>query len=346
MVLFLGSFPTNENIKDGMVQRIQSIDSFFLDDERVYLSASFRRFFKMKVVSKGHVTIAECNALIHFLFILKLFRSSTSVYIHSVFNVLPNILPILFFYSKKYTLDVHGVVPEEFEMNERPFFARIYSLAEKVIFSRATNIICVTNAMRVYYEKKYSSEKKYIVYTILPKNLEGYNIQDMDTEESVNIIYSGNTQKWQNIDLMCSVIKNNLRPHVKYTILTGDIVNMNVFLKKYGLIDKTNIDIRSVMPSELGQFYKKAHYGFILRSDSTVNNVACPTKLVEYLYYGIIPIIISENIGDFKELGFDYVHYRNLKNNLTVRKSIKNKNIVEKLQTINSSVNIKELIQC
>lgn len=344
MVLFLAEYPNEKNIKDGMVQRIQSIDSFFLDEERVYLSSSFRRFTKKKVLKKGKVTVIECNALLHFIFILKLFRQSTSIYIHSVFNVLPNIFPILFSGNRIYTIDMHGVVPEEFELNLSPTYAKIYSVVEKIIFKKATNIICVTKAMQEYYSKKYTYNKNYIVYTILPQNLTDDRPISLEANAPLYVIYSGNTQKWQNIDLMCKLIKNNLAQNVQYIILTGEISKMDFYIEKYGLTGK-NIEVKSVQPYELGDYYRKASYGFILRDDVIVNNVACPTKLVEYMYYGIIPIVLSENIGDFNKYNYDYIHYKKLNQSLTVRKSFKNRNIIEKLGRINNLIDINKLIQ-
>lgn len=58
--------------------------------------------------------------------------------------------------------------------------------------------------------------------------------------------------------------------------------------------------------------YQTAHYGFVLRDDITVNNVACPTKLVEYLQYGILPILLTPNIGDFAARGMEYLPLEDL----------------------------------
>jgi hypothetical protein len=53
--------------------------------------------------------------------------------------------------------------------------------------------------------------------------------------------------------------------------------------------------------------YSECHYGLILRQDDPVNHVACPTKLIEYLAYGVVPVVDSPRIGDFLELGMRYV---------------------------------------
>jgi len=40
--------------------------------------------------------------------------------------------------------------------------------------------------------------------------------------------------------------------------------------------------------------------------------VACPTKLIEYMLNGIIPIVLNPYIGDFKELGYSYISLERL----------------------------------
>ena len=60
--------------------------------------------------------------------------------------------------------------------------------------------------------------------------------------------------------------------------------------------------------------YSKAHYGYVLRDDITVNNVACPTKIADYLKYRIIPIVSSPKIGDFSDLGMQYITLEDFNN--------------------------------
>ena len=62
-------------------------------------------------------------------------------------------------------------------------------------------------------------------------------------------------------------------------------------------------------PAEVVEEYKVCHFGFALRDDITVNNVACPTKIIEYIQYGIVPVLKTEKIGDFVDMGMQYISY-------------------------------------
>ena len=69
-----------------------------------------------------------------------------------------------------------------------------------------------------------------------------------------------------------------------------------------------NLQVGSKSYSDLCKdVYMKAHYGYVLRDDITVNNVACPTKIADYFKYRIVPIVSSPKIGDFTDLGMKYI---------------------------------------
>ena len=100
-----------------------------------------------------------------------------------------------------------------------------------------------------------------------------------------------------------TTISEKLFKNFDITILTPDI---EIFKQKLGSLTEF-ITIKTVLSKELSNEYKTADLGFILRDDSNVNKVACPTKLIEYLQFGIIPIIKQPEIGDFASLGYQYI---------------------------------------
>ena len=342
MILFLSKYPVlDEEFRDGFYQRVENIDNFFRDDERTYLNISLFKNAKKQFKKVDKRTELSCNFFLHFFTIYKLFQRSNIVYIQSIFNALSALLFIMFL-DKKYILDVHGVVPEELDMQVKKLKSKIFNFVEKLIFRKLNIAITVTNRMTNHYSNKYkNSNCKFIEYAILPSHLKKYDVPVMSSS-CVEVIYSGNAQVWQNVDMMLKIIKKNLNANIHYTILTGDL---NTFEKKiidYG-IDPNSITLKSVQPTELENYYKKSHYGFVLRDDILVNNVACPTKIVEYLNYGIIPIVLSENIGDFKELGYEYLSINDFNHNVAKRKSLNNTEVI-KLIYAKNNINLRNFI--
>lgn len=342
MILFLSKYPElDEEFRDGFYQRVENIDNFFYDDERTYLNISFFKNRKKKLKQHDKRTELSCNLFLHFFTIFYLFQKSNIVYIQSIYNALTALVFIVAF-DKKYILDVHGVVPEEMEMQEKKLKSKIFNFIEKIVFSKLDIAITVTNRMTKHYLNKYKKTKcRFIEYAILPSHLNRCDVEIVSSN-CVEVIYSGNAQVWQNVDLMLKIIKENLNSNIHYTILTGDLKTFEEKIIYYN-IDPTKVNLKSVKPTELEDYYKNSHYGFVLRDDILVNNVACPTKIVEYLNYGITPIVLSENIGDFKELGYEYLNLNNFNHNIVKKKSIKNAEVINLIYAKNN-IELRKLV--
>ena len=57
------------------------------------------------------------------------------------------------------------------------------------------------------------------------------------------------------------------------------------------------------------------------------NKVSNPTKLSEYLAFGITPIVLNPDVGDYFAMGYDYITLEDITTQLKCVKSIKNKEL-------------------
>lgn len=343
-VLFLAPYPTKDNIKDGMVSRINAIDSFFKERRRAYIEVRYLKNFKKESFVDGQASIYKLNFFTHLFLIINLFLKSKMIYSHSIWGCW-GVWFLLPFYRGQFVLDAHGVVPEEVSLYTKnkvlSFFLRSLEL---IVFKRVNVVICVTNAMKVHFQHKYPFFKReYMVYSIYPDSIRriDFNKTIPSKENScINIIYSGGVSAWQNIDMMLETIKRIQSDIIKYTLLVSDKQYILDKLKEKEMSD-LNIDVESVHPDELFSYYSKADYAFILRDNNVVNNVANPTKLVEYLSYGIIPIVLTARIGDYESLGYEYLSITDLGDlSKPLYPSRINIEIAKKLLEINREVNI------
>ncbi|MCX3264077.1 glycosyltransferase family protein [Pedobacter agri] len=345
-ILFIAPYPNEENSKDGMVQRVKHVDNIFSKYERGYLDVQHRKNFKGKTQIVDHlVKTYQLNSVVHMPAIHKILNTYDKIYVHSIAGLfyLLWILPFIDF--KKIILDAHGIFPEELKFARSKKFI-VFALIEKYVFSKLTRIICVTNAMRNHFIKKYphTNSDNYFVYNILPSfNTEYISPEPLNSTDKINVIYSGNLQAWQNINLMLKVISSNDKPHIKYTILTGDVDGFKKELSRINLLH-AEVLLASVKPQELPEYYSQAHYGFILRDDIDVNRVANPTKLIEYLSFGIIPIVKTPNIGDFMELGYEYISYLDFSEISQPKKSLNNQNIYKNLVKKMKNANLEGFV--
>ena len=348
-LLFLAPYPDKRYPPDGMINRIITIDSHFIHEKRTYLYVSLRKNIVKYHKVQENIEIFELNLFMHFFLIARLLFSAENIYSHSI-HMIKHIAIIIIFLRQKIILDAHGVVPEEIEYYEtKNILYYVLLLTEKIIFSKKNVlVVCVTNAMKKHFSNKYPQYKgKYFIYNIFPEQLYIESLESNKTlisnvvsnSKKIIVLYSGGTAGWQKIDLMLELMAKNQSDSKEYIILTGEPETFKQIVATYNISEKL-IEIRMASPSELSEYYKRADYGFVLRDDNVVNNVASPTKLIEYLFYGIIPIVLTPNIGDYLDYGFEYVRCEEFINIVKpMEKSIKNMGIAKML--LNQNINIK-----
>jgi hypothetical protein len=342
-MLILAPYPTAKNIKDGYMQRVMAIDKLVNDVQRDYLSIRSNPFGKTEIKHIADVTVYRMN---RFQLKIKDFLSQYDcIYIHSIYMYK---YVHKFITNQKTILDLHGVVPEELSFNHKYFSSMYYGYLENKAAHKIDIIIFVTEAMKEYFGNKYPQSKavKWVFPIIAKNSLIAKRINNSFSVEYIKnpvvFVYSGNIQKWQNIKQMLGFIKKYDKENYIYIILSS--------FKKYffNILDKNFKEIKyrfiidSVLPEELYKYYSIAHYGFLIRDDHILNKVSCPTKMLEYLFYGITPIIKLKEIGDF----FDYESIGIFDENIDFfsHKSEKNKQLA--IQTLKkySDINLLENI--
>lgn len=131
-------------------------------------------------------------------------------------------------------------------------------------------------------------------------------------------------------------------PNYRFIIMTQEEERANEIVSK--LPNSDSVVVKSVLPKDLNLYYSIAHYGFILRDDIVLNRVAAPTKLIEYLSYGLIPIVKTINIGDSVKMGYEYISYNEDLNGLSAKKSDKNEEVAAAVLRLSAENNIPQIL--
>ncbi|MDN3587283.1 hypothetical protein QWY86_11430 [Pedobacter aquatilis] len=348
-IYILAPFPTGDDLRDGMMQRIVVIDSLLSEYERIYINISVKNKKFKKITHGPDVTEYFLNPLNPFLIFKYFLNQAERVYAHSIhpFKFIPYCFPFL--KKKLVVLDAHGVVPEEIRMYDRPLRYRYALWIENMVFQKIKHCICVTNAMALHFKERYNNHRiSYHLFatSTLMKAPDNDDVEALRkalrySSSDIVFLYSGNIQTWQNIDLMIHLI-SQLKQH-KILILTGAKEGfINAFSEKG--ISLENIHITSVDHSELNKYYALANYGFILRDESIINKVANPTKMLEYLQFGLTPIVLTPKIGDYYQMDYEYLMSDDLLTAVFKQdKSIRNKEIAITMHKSEQNVNISEL---
>ncbi len=330
-ILFFAPYPNAENIKDGFFQRIKNIDNEFLDYNRIYLKIFFRFGHNKEEIYKSEkLSTYKLHFFKSFSLIKNIIKENKIVYVHSILNFFPGCL----FLSKKHliSLDFHGIVPEELKYSNNTRLSFFYSKVEKKAMSMVKNIIVVTKSMEKFINNKYPKNTvNFIYHPIITRNtLIQNNQKENIKDDKIVFVYSGNCQKWQRVDDVLYFIKNHDSDNYKYIILTLDVNIININIKNIiGIEHKSEIIVKSVQPNELFNYYEIADYGFLIRDDHPLNRVANPTKMLEYLYYGLNIIGDLYEIGDYRDYDFLKFNDENLK--LRKGKSKKNANLAKNI---------------
>jgi len=355
-IAFVSTFPTEANMRDGYFRRVHNVDQVFHEEERIHLDIRFGKNWIARSERKDELMqVIHLNAFLHFFRIRKYLARARVIYIHSIAKVLSILLHLQVLHRRiPLVLDLHGVLVDELKLDGNPVGAWIYSWVERICFRWCRVTVNASEAMMNHYREKYPWFTGETL--VFPANSTGAEVHPDDPEvqkrirqqlgfttEDVIFIYSGNCQKWQNIDLMMDIIKNNTQGPYRFLILSGQKNHFDKLVRKYQ-IPEHFIRVLSVQPEDLWQYYQIAHYGFILRDDILVNRVANPTKLAEYLQYGIIPIVKLAHIGDYDGYHYEYVVFQKLSTKMQARKSTKNKDVYRVINDKYENQRIRKVI--
>jgi hypothetical protein len=284
MIVVVGPDPRQYGVHDGFMQRIAAIDGAFVGFDIVHVDES--------------TPLAE---------VVDRFEQARLIYVHSIYQS-KWILPTYRYFAHKIVTDLHGAVPEELALCGSSRKSRRLSEVEAEVFARGRYFIAVTNMMKEHFTRKYSDQAKWIVLPTVRFNdpLEK-RAAPTTSKTRPKIIYLGSGHRWQNVDRMVNLI-NSLAGEFTFTLLTPQPKCFSRISTKA----KQHTDIRCVGHSRLDSELASADLGLVLRDDSVVNSVSCPTKLVDYLRNGVVPVVLTPEIGDFQRLGFRYVVYEHL----------------------------------
>lgn len=304
--VFFGGYFYPEREKDGYFQRIQMVDRLVSDGWRLYVETADLAG-RTTVLDRPQPKVIVIRLLgsrlkkaLLWTIVLAFVLRSRKIYFHSVLRMTDlgfgKLLRLPFVRS---VVDIHGVVPEEFRMHHDYYNAVKYERQEEYAFAHAGRIVVVSGVMQRYLEQKYRNHRSpvFVHFPMFPNFVPFLGEKGNSRPIAV---YAGGLHKWQQPEKTLGSMIAAQANCTSYFLSPDPETAAEIAAE----IDPGNsIVFDSMSHDALMRFYRKCDFGYILREDSVVNNVACPTKIVEYLANGIIPIIDSDQIGDFSALG-------------------------------------------
>lgn len=316
-IVFFAGYPYLERQGDGYFKRVQMIDRLFTDRWRIYIESGnlyggsthwFDQPQEKTLVLRISGGLYR-QMMIHLIALLIILKCKT-IYFHSILAMkFRRIEWLLNIPGLTKVIDIHGVVTEEFRLNRDFYSAMKYEHVEQIAVNKSDLIIVVSKNMEDYLIQKHKEKVKGEIIT-LPMYFHYH--KPIAKRPYINkkpiIIYAGGLQKWQQVSTMLDIISRTVDKY-EYRIYCPEPFRVREMVPKK-IQSKIHIDYKP--PQELISIYSECHYGFVLREDNIVNQVACPTKLMEYLGMGIVPVVNTSNIGDFSSIGMQAVKSESL----------------------------------
>ena len=192
-----------------------------------------------------------------------------------------------------------GIEPEESFMRENNFY-KFYAknLIEYIALKFSGIKFFVSESMLNHYKNKYGLIfENYEIIPCFNLNYEKPDNLSLKRYENPSFVYAGSLCIWQNFEETLKVFKliQDRIPSATLTLLTKENEKAFNIINQYEL---KNVVVKYVSLNDLNKELLKHKYGFLLRKDTKVNNVATPTKMNSYLACGVIPIF-SDSIKDY-----------------------------------------------
>jgi len=214
-----------------------------------------------------------------------------------------------------------GVAPEEVLMKHNSKLKYyILNYIEKFSIKKAKFLFFVSEYQKIHFSKKYNLNinGNYYIMPCFNCDIEDESFFNKNKYSNNVFCYIGSLAKWQyfpeTMDVYKKIEETNINVSLK--IFTFNVEEANAIVKSKGI---ENFSIEYVEQIHLPKYLAECKYGFLLREDNIVNNVATPTKLSTYLSNGIIPII-SNTIYEYNKMLENYTFKIVLDNNESVER--------------------------
>lgn len=207
---------------------------------------------------------------------------------------------------RKFILWSQGVFPEESAMrhNNSQIRTIITAFIEKFTIKRADLLMVVSEKMIEHFESKYNIQirDKCIVMPCYNCDIVRDSFYAKDKYKRNVFCYTGSLAEWQCFEKTADLYGRieEKHPDASFMICTWEVEKAEYILKERGI---KNYTVQYVRQEELPRVLAGCKFGFIIRDNVVVNNVATPTKLSTYIANGIIPIV-SDCIDQYR-LYFD-----------------------------------------
>lgn len=198
------------------------------------------------------------------------------------------------FTNIKILSDIRGIPSDELKgINDRR--SKYFENIDKKIFVDNKQNVSWFNFVSEVLKQYYSYSD--INCSVIPCFSKLKGSRNKECKDSINVIYVGGQQYYQNIDKIPKVLDKLKKPNIRLTLCLNG--NKNSVLEEKIRRSNYNCEFKyNLSQDELDEIYSRSNIGIIIRENKLLNMVASPVKISEYLSKGLYLIMVGK-IGDF-----------------------------------------------
>jgi glycosyltransferase involved in cell wall biosynthesis len=207
--------------------------------------------------------------------------------------------------------DVRGVVglEKQLGMGSR-IKSKLLSCLELQECRRTDRVATVSENLKIYLSRQTGRRDVIVIPSCVNENRFYFDSSARSEirstlgldETSVLLCYSGGISAWQRIGDIVSLLKRVCSADLRYKALFLTTNQREVIRRlEEEQFPSAQAFVRGCPHNEVHRYLSAADVGLIMRHDTTVNNVASPVKVGEYLACGL-PVILTRGIGDYSDL--------------------------------------------
>lgn len=196
---------------------------------------------------------------------------------------------------------MQGLEPEEsFLKHSSKPRKMVLDFLTKLAVTKSKGIIYVSDAMMNYIENKFKIDTHHKSFVMPCFNVDSYDgsfINHSNKYQKNTFAYVGSLSKWQCFEDIVAFYQKieALYSDCELRVFTQSQAEAKQILDSHQIHHYT---VDFVSPEKLTEKLADVKFGFVIRDDIAVNQVATPTKLSSYLSAGVIPIF-SKCLKDF-----------------------------------------------
>jgi hypothetical protein len=307
-IAVVAPFPTPDRVREGWMNRINCIDRLLKPASRLYVHFGLHHTVANdgKIVQYepgGYEICLNQTENAHQELFARIVDRARSVYVHTV-HLAEHVVGWL--PTHKFIVDMHGIVPEEEIMLGRPELAPRYTVVEQQVLKHARATVVVSQAMARHFRAKYPELSPRLLHLPILEEFDGPPDPERPDNDSlpVQAVYAGGAQTWQNIEAMLRLAQD-CRSFARFSLFSHE--HEMIRQRVAELCPDARLELAFCKKANLPLIYAPQQFGLVLRDDTAVNRVSCPTKLTEYLRFGLVPIVRCPDLGDFRDHGYWYI---------------------------------------